>query len=75
MNRNAFQTLATSIQKHLLWFGIINLIVGFKLIVSFVWPGLRTPGELILSGGILLIYSVKIWSLRGEVKEFIDASK
>ena len=75
MNSNAFKTLAIRFEKHLLWFGIINLIVGFKLIASFVWPGLRTPGELILSGGVLLIYSVKIWILRGEVKEFIDASK
>jgi len=73
MNGKSFPVLAKHIRTHLLWFGIISMLVGIKLVASFIWPGLKTPGELILSGGLLLIYSVKIWSLRSKVNEYIDA--
>ncbi len=74
MSNTSFSALAKHIDKHLFWFGIINLLVGFKLIASFIWPGLRTPGELILSGGLLVIYSLKIWSLRSKINEYVDAT-
>ena len=57
------------LHKQMLWFGIINFIIGAKLIISYIIPGLRTPGELILSGIILIIYSVKIWNVRSKLKE------
>jgi len=72
MSENTFHILAKRIEKHLFWFGIVNLLVGIKLIASFFWPGLKTPGELVLSGGLLLIYTVKIWSLRSEVIKHTD---
>ena len=64
MSNNSSDSLLKIIDKNLFWFGIINLIVGLKLTLSFFWPGLRTPGELLLSGALLLIYAAKIWSLR-----------
>ena len=55
--------------KALLWAGIIMLLVGVKLLLSYFFPGLRTPGELALSGGLLLIYTVKILGIRRTVLE------
>ncbi len=50
----------------MLWTGIVSLLVGVKLILSYAAPGLRTPGELIWSGALLLIYAARILSLRAE---------
>jgi len=72
MEGKSFPVLAKHIQKHLLWFGIISMLVGIKLVASFIWPGLKTQGELVLSGGLLLIYSFKIWSLRSKINEHLD---
>lgn len=47
------------IKTYLIWSAIIMFLVGLKLILSYYFPGLRTPGELVLSGGLLLIYSLK----------------
>ena len=74
MTDNSISSFASHLSKHLLWFGIINLLVGIKLIASFVVPGLKTPGELILSGCLLLVYTVKIWSLRSKVDKFAKSS-
>jgi hypothetical protein len=52
------------IRKNLFWFGVINLLVGLKLILSYIFPGLKTPGELMLSGLLLIIYAIKIWLIR-----------
>jgi hypothetical protein len=46
MNNTSFSALAKHIDKHLFWFGIINLLVGFKLIASFIWPGLQPLASL-----------------------------
>lgn len=73
MDGKSFPVLAKHIRKHLLWFGIISMLVGIKLVASFIWPGLKTPGELVLSGGLLLIYSAKIWSLRSQINGYRDA--
>ena len=36
--------------------------------------GTSTPGELVLSGGLLVIYSLNIWSLRSKINEYVDES-
>jgi len=38
--------------------GIAALLVGFKLVLSYFIPRLKTPGELVWSGALLIIYSV-----------------
>jgi hypothetical protein len=54
--------------QNLTWCGVVTLLVGLKLVLSYVVPGLKTPGELVLSGGLLLIYTVRIFHLRTAVK-------
>jgi hypothetical protein len=49
--------------RDLKWNGAIILLVGSKLLLSFFFPGLRTPGELLLSGGLLLFYGVRTLQL------------
>ena len=53
--------------RNLLWSGVVTLLVGTKLVLSYFVPGLRTPGELVLSGGLLLIYTVRLFNLRAAV--------
>jgi protein-S-isoprenylcysteine O-methyltransferase Ste14 len=50
--------------KALLWAGIVTLLVGLKLIFSYIVPGLKTPGELLLSGGLLLVCTVQLFKIR-----------
>lgn len=52
------------LSRNLQWIGIIMLLVGAKLLVSFFVPALKSPGELALSGGLLLVYSIKTFRLR-----------
>jgi len=61
--------LAQTVSKTMLWTGIVALLVGVKLILSYVVPGLRTPGELVWSGALLLIYTGRILSLRSEFEK------
>jgi hypothetical protein len=56
-----------SLKKNLFWIGIVTLLVGIKLILSFFIPGLKTPGELVLSGILLLVCTVNIFTLRSKV--------
>ncbi len=58
---------ADSFSKNLLWIGVVTLLVGIKLILSYFISGLKTPGELILSGILLLICTVNIFSLRSKL--------
>ena len=37
----------------------ISLLVGLKLILSYFAPGLKTPGELIWTGAVLLLYTAR----------------
>lgn len=53
-----------NIDRNLLGIGIIMALVGIKLVLSFFFEGLKTPGELLLSGGLLLIYSFKTFHMR-----------
>ena len=64
-----------SISRTLLWTGIIMLLVGAKLLLSYIIPGLRTPGELLLSGILLLIYTVRIFAFRAGLERRGSASR
>ena len=57
MNNFSDQKLAKAIQTGLLGAGIIMFLVSIKLLLSYFVPGLKTQGELILSGALLLIYT------------------
>ena len=59
---------ARSINRNLFWIGIVTLLVGIKLVLSFFVPGLKTPGELVLSGALLLVCTVNIFSLRAKLQ-------
>ena len=37
----------------------ISLIVSIKLLLSYFFPGLKTPGELVWTGGALLFYTIR----------------
>ena len=54
-------------KKQLFWIGIVTLLVGLKLIFSFFIPGLKTQGELILSGVLLLVCTGSIFRLRSKM--------
>jgi len=54
-------------KKQLFWIGIVTLLVGIKLILSFFIPGLKTPGELVLSGVLLLACTGSIFNLRSNL--------
>ena len=69
MNCQLDESLVRSASRIMLWTGIVALLVGLKLILSYAFPGLRTPGELVLSGGLLLVYTVRILSLRSRFEK------
>ena len=56
------------LSRNLLWVGVVTLLTGLKLVLSAFAPGLKTPGELILSGGLLLITTVSVYRLRSAVR-------
>ena len=37
----------------------ISILVGIKLVLSYFIPGLKTPNELVWTGGILLFFSIR----------------
>jgi len=74
MHRTTEQKNAHKIKNGLLGAGIIMLLVSIKLLLSYFVPGLQTSGELILSGALLLIYSIKTFSLYSMVKYNTDKS-
>ena len=57
-----------SVSRNLFWIGVVTLLVGIKLIFSYFIPGLKTPGELILSGMLLLVCTVNIFTLRSRLQ-------
>ena len=59
----------SKLAKALLWTGIATLLVGVKLLLSFVIPGLKTPGELLLSAGLLLACTAQLFSMRARVSK------
>ena len=69
MNNVLDQKLAKEMKTGLLGAGIIMFLVSIKLLLSYFVPGLKTSGELILSGALLLIYTIKTFSLYIKVKQ------
>lgn len=66
MDKN--QTVILSLKKRLIEIGIITLIISVKLILSSIIPQLKTPGELVWTGLILLIYTGKIFYTYNKIK-------
>lgn len=54
-------------ERELLWIAIVMALVGVKLVLSFFFTGLKSPGELLLSGGLLLVYSGRAFLLRSQL--------
>ncbi len=54
-------------KKQLFWIGIVTLLVGIKLLLSYFIPGLKTTGELVLSGVLLLVCTGSIFRLRSNL--------
>lgn len=38
---------------------LISLIISIKLLLSNFIPGLKTPGELLWTGGVLLFFTIR----------------
>jgi hypothetical protein len=74
MNSRTDSEYLRRLSKDLFWIGIVTLLVGIKLTLSFFVPGLKTQGELMLSGGLLLIYTFRIFGLRRELVRRVDSS-
>ena len=56
------------LSRNLLWVGVVTLLTGLKLVLSAFVPGLKTPGELVLSGGLLLVTTVSVYRMRAAVR-------
>ena len=54
--------------RNLLWLGIVTLLTGLKLVLSAFVPELKTPGELVLSGILLLATTVSVYRMRAAVR-------
>jgi len=57
----------------LFWAAIVMGLVALKLMLSFFVPGLKTPGELLLSALLLLIYAYRLLRLRVKLSSKSDA--
>ena len=75
MKTNTEFKLIAEIKKGLLSTGIIMMLVAIKLLLSFFLPGLKTPGELVLSGFLLLVYTIKSFVLYSKVKQEMNFGK
>jgi hypothetical protein len=67
MNDRPGDDLKRSMRRDLLWIGIVTLLVGVKLVLSYFFPALKTRGELLLSGGLLLVYTIRIFGMRSKL--------
>jgi hypothetical protein len=68
MKREAGATSPQALSTKLFWTGVINLIVGVKLLLTFFVPGLRAPGEELLSGFLLLVCTMQLLLLHSSTK-------
>ena len=57
-----------TVEKKLFWTGIATLLVSLKLLLSFFVPGLKTPGELVLSGILLIACAWQIFDIYANLK-------
>ena len=68
MNTNVEIKLSKKAEKKLFWTGIATLLVSLKLLLSFFIPGLKTPGELVLSGVLLIACTWQILEIYSNLK-------
>jgi len=52
-----------ALSTKLFWTGVVILLVAVKLLLSFFWPGLRAPGELLVAVFLLLVSTIQIFVL------------
>jgi hypothetical protein len=69
MKRDSDTPGTPMLSTKLFWTGVITLIVGVKLIVTFFAPSLRAPGELPLSGFLLLVCTAQLFQLHFSLKK------
>lgn len=58
-----------TVEKKLFWTGIATLLVSLKLLLSFFITGLKTPGELVLSGVLLIACAWQIFDIYSNLKQ------
>ena len=61
--------LSKTVETKLFWTGIATLLVSLKLLLSFFVPGLKTPGELVLSGVLLIACTWQIFDIYSNLKK------
>jgi hypothetical protein len=69
MEMESTEKLIETIKSGLLGASIIMLLVSVKLLLSYFVPQLKTPGELLLSGILLLIYTIKTFLIYHTAKQ------
>jgi len=68
MNTNGESKNLKTVEKKLFWTGIATLLVSLKLLFSFFIPGLKTPGELVMSGVLLIACTWQIFDIYSNLK-------
>jgi hypothetical protein len=68
MNTDGEIKFFKTVEKKLFWIGIATLLVSLKLLLSFFVPGLKTPGELVLSGVLLIACTWQIFEIYSNLK-------
>lgn len=58
-----------ALSTKLFWTGVVVLLVSVKLLLSFFFPGLRAPGELLVGGFLLLVSTAQIFVLAAGVRK------
>ena len=69
MNTDDNVKFSKTVEKKLFWTGIATLLVSLKLLLSFFVPGLKTPGELVLSGVLLIACTWQIFDIYSNLKQ------
>ena len=69
MNTDGEIKYLKTVEKKLFWTGIATLLVSLKLLLSFFIPGLKTPGELVLSGVLLIACTWQIFDIYSNLKQ------
>ena len=72
---NSKEKFKNKLSKTILMSGVVALLVGLKLVLSYLIPAFKTPGELVLSGALLLIYAVYLLKIRSELENQFAVDK
>ena len=68
MEQYGKEKFSNSPGKKLFWTGIATLLTSLKLLLSYFVPGLKTSGELVISGILLLACAWQIFDIYALVK-------